>query len=241
MYVILSGIGYYLAGWFVERKQSLRAYGEVLLNSGLALGGAACLLATAQATPSVVIFTSVTAALFVLEAIRRRNVWLGFPASVVFFLAYFEALAQLNTTGPQYYSIAAGVLGVGMHYFLLRSNQKAAALCTGLVAQMIILSTTYYQLISTEKMLFFLLLFVQSLLLLGYGLFVRSRSFVFLPVLFVALTVLTVAFSLLRGLSTALIIGLTGLLLLFLGILGLLSRQKLMTATEQFGQRLSNW
>ncbi len=133
------------------------------------------------------------------------------------------------------------VLGVGMHYFLLRSNQKAAALCTGLVAQMIILSTTYYQLISTEKMLFFLLLFVQSLLLLGYGLFVRSRSFVFLPVLFVALTVLTATFSLLRGLSTALIIGLTGLLLLFLGILGLLSRQKLMNATEQFGQRLSNW
>ena len=89
--------------------------------------------------------------------------------------------------------------------------------------------------------MFFYLLFFQSLVVLVYGLYNCSRSFVGMPVAFSILTIVTVTFSLLRGLSTAILIGVTGLLLLGLATFALLLRERMQQAADRLGQRLSKW
>lgn len=230
-----------LAGWALESVAKQEKVGSVLVWSGLGTGSLVALSAYWMAGKAVVLAPALAGALFAVQALRKRNVWLGFPTGACFFIAYTIALRDLEITEPQYYSIGAAVLGLVMHFLLLRRGQALAAVLTGLAAQMILLSTTYIQLIQSEKILFFYLVFFQALILIVYGLVVRSRSFVIVPVVFVVVTVITVTFSLLKGLPTALLIGGTGLLLLSLGIVALLLRERVQQATERLGRHLSNW
>jgi hypothetical protein len=55
-----------------------------------------------------------------------------------------------------------------------------------------------------------------------------------LPIVFLVLGVVTVAFTVLSGLPTASIIGCTGLILLGLGILAFLLREHLVRATDRW-------
>jgi hypothetical protein len=150
-------------------------------------------------------------------------------------------LLELDLRQPQLYTIAAALLGILMHYLLIRTRNPAAALATGLLAQLILLSTTYIQMLDSQDFQFFFIIFFQALVLEIYGLVVRSRSFVLLPIVFLVLSVVTVAFTVLSGLPTVLIIGCTGLLLLGLGILALLLRERLARATDRWVGRLDNW
>ena len=234
-------LAFTLAGWAFESVAKQEKVGSVLVWSGLGTGSLVALSAYWMAGKAVVLTPALAGALFAVQALRKRNVWLGFPTGACFFIAYTIALRDLEITEPQYYSIGAAVLGLVMHTLLLRRGQALAAVLTGLAAQMILLSTTYIQLIQSEKILFFYIVFFQALILIAYGLFVRSRSFVIVPVVFVVVTVITVTFSLLKGVSTALLIGGTGLLLLALGIVALLLRERVQQATERLGRHLSNW
>jgi hypothetical protein len=209
--------------------------------SGLVLAGAIALTAPLEGGPAAVLGVAVAATLFVAEGFRLRNVWLGFPASLLYFLAYALALLELDLYQPQLFTIAAALLGILMHYLLIRTRNPAAALATGLLAQLILLSTTYIQMLDSQDFQFFFIIFFQALVLEIYGLVVRSRSFVLLPIVFLVLSVVTVAFTVLSGLPTVLIIGCTGLLLLGLGILALLLRERLARATDRWVGRLDNW
>ncbi|MCJ7566617.1 MAG: hypothetical protein MUO58_03655, partial [Anaerolineales bacterium] len=127
------------------------------------------------------------------------------------------------------------------HYLLVRGNNLIAAFLTGLVSQLILLSTTYVQMVSSDKLSFFFILFFQSLVMLIYGLVVRARSFIIVPIIFVLLSVITVAFSVLSGIPTAIIIGCTGFFLLLLGILSLALRKQMLDATDRLGEMLGGW
>jgi hypothetical protein len=104
-----------------------------------------------------------------------------------------------------------------------------------------LLGTSYIQMFSTEQILYFVVLFLQALVVLVYGLVVRSRSLVLAPIIFVVLGVITVALSVLAGIPALILIGCTGLLLLLLGIAALVMREKLLAATNRLGERLSGW
>jgi hypothetical protein len=231
--------------WFLGALLSLfrkdEHWSRLLRISGLALGTIGAFTAPFEGGALAVLGTTVIASLFVVEALRLGNVWLGIPANLLYLGAYFMALIELDVTEPQFYSIVAGLLGVGMQYLLLRSKQYAAAVITGLIAQLILLSTTYVQMVSSEKFTFFILLFVQSLLLLLYGILVRARSFVVTPIAFVVIGVITVAFNILSEIGQLLLIGCTGITLLALGVLALLLRERIANATAGFGERLGVW
>jgi len=80
-------------------------------------------------------------------------------------------------------------------------------------------------------------IFFQALAVLIYGLVVRSRSLVITPIIFVVLAVVSVVYSALKGISTVVLIGCTGLILLMLGILAVVMRERI----TKMGERLGDW
>jgi hypothetical protein len=232
---------YYLSGLVATWRGRLGNWAGVLRWSGLGLGTLVALSAPLQGGAGGVIGAALVATYFAIEAFRLRQVWLGLPANLLYLVAYFTLLVDLDVSQPQFYSIGAALLGFIMHYFLVRSGSKWAAFFTGLLSQVILLGTTYIQMFSTEQLLYFVVLFLQALVVLVYGLVVRSRSLVLAPIIFVVLGVITVALSLMAGIPALILIGCTGLLLLLLGIAALVMREKLLAVTNRLGERLSGW
>ena len=124
-----------------------------------------------------------------------------------------------------------------MHYLLVRSGSRTAAFITGMLSQLTLLSTTYFQMVSEEELIYFVVLFFQALVVLIYGIIIRSRSLVITPIIFLIVGVLTITFGLLEGLPTILLIGCTGVFLIAFGIGALLLREKVSGLRE----RLDDW
>lgn len=232
----LMGIAafYYVFGYLMRRGKRGSGWETTLLYSSLGLATLTSLSAPLQGGLDAAIPVAIGATLWAVEAFARRNVWLGFPANGLYLLAYFMILFELKVDEPQFYSMGAALLGVIMHYLLTRAGSKTGAFITGMVSQLVLLGTTYIQMLDTEKLSFFIVLFFQSLAVLTYGIIFRSRSLVFTPIFFVTLGVVTVVYSALKGISTVILIGCTGIILLLLGILAVLLRERLARLGEQF-------
>lgn len=235
--VIAIAVLYYAVG-FVLRRAGKAKWDNVLLFSGLGLGTITALLAPSQSGGiEKAIPIALAATLVAVEAYHLRNVWLAFPATVLYLISYYTLLVELNVDEPQYFSIGAALLGMLMHYLLIRANSRTGAFIMGTVSQLVLLGTSYIQLVSTSQVGFFLVLFFQSLVVIFYGLYMRSRSLVFAPIAIVALATLTILYSALQNLSLVIIIGVSGLILLTLGILAVLMREKITSFVERF----SDW
>lgn len=232
---------YYVGGLALTWLGRSGGWGMVLRLSGLGLGTVVALSAPIQGGASGVIGPALVATYFALEAFRLRQVWLGLPANLLYLVAYFTLLVEMDVSQPQFYSIGAALLGFIMHYFLGRSGSKWAAFITGLLSQFILLGASYIQMFSTDWTLYFFILFLQAIIVLVYGLVVRSRSLVLAPILFVVLGVITMALSALAGIPALILVGCTGFLLLLLGIAALVMREKLLAVTSRLGERLGGW
>ncbi len=233
---------YYGAGFFLRKRAGGQGWPFVLWSSGLGIGLLASCLAPfhAELYPSGLVVSippAITATIIAAEAFARRNVWLGFPANALYLLAYFLILIELQVEEPQFYSMATAGLGLLMHYLLTRAGSKTGAFVTGMVSQLVLLGATYIQFLSDEKLAFFVILFFQALAVLTYGIVIRSRSLVITPIIFAVLVVISVMYGLMQGIWTVVLIGCTGLLLLTLGILAVILRERLKQITERF----SDW
>jgi len=180
---------------------------------------------------------ALAATLWAVEAFRRRNVWLGLPANVLFLMAYFMILTTLRVEQPQFYSVGAAVLGMLMHHLLVRAGSRTGAFLMGMFSQLVLIGTSYIQFVDTEGIWYFVVMFLQSLAVLGYGIVIRSRSLVITPIILVAIGVVTVVFGALRGFSTVILVGMTGIALIGLGIAALLLRERITDLRDQ----LKNW
>lgn len=229
----------YGAGFWLRKRRGEGGWTTVLWSSGVGIGILASCLAPFHAGyyPNglvVAIPPALTATLVAAEAFARRNVWLGFPANALYLLAYFLILVELQVDEPQFYSIAAAALGLLMHYLLTRAGSQTGAFVTGMVSQLVLLGVTYIQFLSNEKLVFFAILFFQALAVLVYGIVIRSRSLVITPILFAVLAVVSVMYGLMQGIWAVALIGCTGLLLLTLGILAVVLRERIKQVTERF-------
>jgi uncharacterized membrane protein len=124
-----------------------------------------------------------------------------------------------------------------MHYLLTRSGSKLGAFIAGMISQIVLLGTSYIQFVSNEEFVYFGILFFQALVVLVYGIVIRSRSLVITPVVFVVLAVFTVLYGLMQGIGTILMIGCTGIILLGLGIFAVVMRDRL----KELGERFEDW
>ena len=235
--LIAIAVIYYSAG-FSLRRAKFAEWDRVLLFSGLGHGMIVALLAPFQPGGlEKAIPIAITATLFAVEAFALRNVWLAFPANSLYLISYFVLLIELKVDEPQYFSIGAALLGMFMHYLLVRANSKTGAFIMGMISQLVLLGTTYIQMVSTSELSFFFVLFAQSLVVLAYGIIMRSRSLVIAPIGFAVLGVVTVLYSALKDLSLVVIIGVTGIILLGLGIFAVIMRERITMLAEQF----SDW
>jgi hypothetical protein len=235
--LILLAVFYYAIGFVLRRAQKAKGWDITLLNSGLALGVLTSIGAPFQGGLEASIPIAIAATLFAVEAFVLRKVWWALPANLLYLLSYFVLLRELNVDEPQYYSIGAAILGMLMHYLLTRAGSKTGAFLMGMLSQLVLLGTTYIQMVSTSELRFFFVLFAQSLLVLIYGLIQRSRSLVVTPVAFAVLGVSTVVYSALKGLSSVILVGCTGIILLLLGIAAVLLRERI----TRLGEQLSDW
>jgi hypothetical protein len=124
-----------------------------------------------------------------------------------------------------------------MHYLLVRSGSSAGAFLTGMASQLVLLGTTYIQMTATQDLSFFVALFFQSLVVMLYGIVIRSRSLTFTPIGFVVLGVATVVLSILKGISMVIMIGCTGVVMILLGTLAVVMRERL----TKIGNYMSDW
>ena len=235
--LIVLAILYYASGYLLRRNQNAKGWGEMLLYSGLGLGVLTSFGAPLQGGLDASIPVAIIATLFAAEAFALRNVWWALPANAFYLMSYFMILFELNVNEPQYYSIGAALLGMLMHFLLTRAGSKTGAFIAGMLSQLVLLGTTYIQMVSTNKLSFFFVLFVQSMIVLIYGLIQRSRSLVITPIAFAVLGVITVIYSALKGLGPVILIGSTGVLLLVAGIVAVLMRERI----TRLGEQLSEW
>lgn len=226
---------YYLTGFFLRRAGQAKGWSETLLFSGLGLGTLVALAAPSQSGGvEKAIPIAIAATFYAAEAFARKNVWLGFPANILYLLAYFGILNELNVDEPQFFTVGAAALGLLQHYLLRRAGQKPAAFITGLVSQLVLLGASYIQMVDTGELKYFFLLFFQALAVLAYGIVTRSRSLVFAPIGFAALAVITVLYNALKDLTLVFVIGIAGLILLALGILAVVMRERITNLAERF-------
>lgn len=234
--LIAVAVGYYLASLLLGLFSA--NWSRVLRFSAIGLGTLTGLSAPFEGSEALAsIPVAIAASLWAVEAFRRRNVWLGFPTNGLYLLSYFMLLASLEVTQAQYYSAGAALLGLLMHYLLTRAGSDKGAFVTGMISQLVLLGTTYIQMVSTEELGYFAALFFQALVVLVYGLVIRSRSLVGLPIFMLVLGVSTIVLFILRGLSTVILIGCTGIVMIIVATLAVVLRERL----AQVGERLSNW
>lgn len=227
---------FYAAGFLLRRADKAKGWDAMFLFSGLGLGTFTALLAPfTTGGPENAIPIAAAATIYAAEAFARKNVWLGFPANILYLIAWFTLLNKLNVEEPQFYSVGAAALGLLQHYLLRRAGSKTASFITGLVSQLVLLGTSYIQMVDTGELKYFFLLFFQSLAVLAYGVVVRSRSLVIAPISFAVLAVLTILYNALKDLSLVFIIGITGIILLTLGILAVVMRERITAWAERFG------
>jgi hypothetical protein len=225
---------YYAAGFVLRRGANAQGWSQMLLYSGLGLGVINSISAPLRIGLDAAIPVALAATLFAVEAFDRRNIWLGFPANILYFESYFLILTWLDVRQPQFFSVGAAALGMLMHYLLTRAGSKTGAFIMGSASQLVLLGTTYIQMVAELNLSFFFVLFFQSLAVLAYGIVMRSRSLVIAPISFTVLGVLTVIFYALKNLSLVVIIGATGIALLLLGILAAVMRERIATLVERF-------
>ncbi len=235
--VIFIAMIYYAIGFFLRLIKRAAGWDETLLYSGLGWGIIVSIAAPILGGLDTAIPVAIAATLWAVEAFARRNVWLGFPANGFYLLAYFIILFELKVDQPQFFSMGAAALGLLQHYLLTRAGSKTGAFIMGMVSQLTLLGTTYIQMVNTEQLIYFVVLFFQSLAVLVYGLVIRSRSLTFTPIALVVLGVITVLYTALKGLNTVILIGCTGVILLTLGIVAVLMRERITKLSE----RLSDW
>ena len=235
--IIALAVIYYGLGYWLRRNQASRGWSEVFSYSGLGLGALDSFAAPLQGGLDAAIPVAITATLFAAEAFALRNVWWALPANAFYLMSYFMILLELHVDEPQYYSVGAALLGMVMHFLLTRAGSKTGTFIAGMLSQLVLLGTTYIQMVSTEKLSFFFVLFIQSMIVLIYGLIQRSRSLVITPIVFAVLGVMTVVYSALKGLGPVILIGSTGVVLLMAGIVAVLMRERI----TRIGEQLSEW
>ncbi|HCR70678.1 MAG TPA: hypothetical protein DIW23_04465 [Anaerolineae bacterium] len=235
--VILIALVYYAIGFALRSLNRFKGWDSTLLYSGLGLGVFVSIASPLIGGVDAAIPVAVAATLWAVEAFSKKNAWLAFPANGLYLMSYFILLNELNVQEIQFFSIGAALIGLIQHYLLTRSNSKSGAFVMGMLSQLVLLGTTYLEMINKNELSYFFLLFLQSLAVLIYGLVIRSRSLTFFPIGFVILGVITVVYSALKDVGAIFLIGCTGILLLGLGILAVLLRERI----AKLGEKLSDW
>jgi hypothetical protein len=241
--VIFLAMAYYAAGFVLRLIKRATGWDTTLLFSGLGVGVVVSIAAPILGGLDAAIPVAFAATLWAVEAFWRKNVWLGFPANGLYLLAYFIILIELKVDQPQFFSMGAALLGMIQHYLLTRAGSKTGTFIMGMLSQLTLLGTTYIQMVSngSEGLIYFVVLFLQSLAVLVYGVIIRSRSLTFTPILFSVVGVLSVlyivVYDLLDAFTTILMVGCTGIILIGLGILAVLMRERI----TKLGERLSDW
>lgn len=235
--VVMIAFVYYAIGFVLRSLNRLKGWDSTLLYSGLGLGVFVSLASPILGGLDASIPVAVAATLWAVEAFSKKNAWLALPSNVLYVMSYFILLNELDVQEVQFFSIGAALMGLIQHYLLTRSGSKGGAFVMGMLSQFVLLGTTYFEMIGKNQFAYFLLLFLQSLAVLIYGLVIRSRSLTFFPIGFVVLGVFTVAYSALREIGAIFLIGCTGIVLLGLGILAVLLRERI----AKLGEKLSDW
>lgn len=231
-------IFYYVIGFVLRRASQAKGWDRMLLFSGLGLGAWVAVASPFQdGGLEKAIPVAIAATFYAAEAFARRNVWLGFPANALYLASYFVLLNELNVHERQFYSVGAAALGLFQHYLLTRARHKTTAFITGLVSQLVLLGVTYVQMVDTGELNYFFVLFFQALAVLAYGIVIRSRSLVIAPIGFFILAILTILYNSVKDLAPVLIIGITGLIMIGLGILAVVMRERITDMAERF----SDW
>ncbi len=224
--------GYY--AWAQWKGPSGGSWASTLRAAAAALGAAAVAYGYEQGGLQPVLPLASGAVLVTLEAIRQRNIWLGYPAALLYLLAYFQILSWAGAQNVQLYTAGAAAAGLVMHYLLRQYHFERAAWLTGALAQLTLLGVAWQQMLQHEQLWYFIVLLLEALLTLGYGVLMRSRSLTSLATLFLLLGGLTILRGWLQGLGVVVVLGAVGLALLALGVYGVQQR-------ERWQRLLSQW
>ncbi len=241
--VIVLALAYYKVSLLLRMFHRVTGWEKTLLYSGLGLGVIVSAAAPTLGGLDSAIPVSIAATLWAVEALWRKNAWLAFPANGLYLLAYFIILIELKVDQPQFFSMGAALLGIIQHYLLTRAGSKTGTFIMGMLSQLTLLGTTYIQMVGngSQGLIYFAALFFQAIAVLVYGVIIRSRSLTITPIAFLVISVLSViyilVYDLLDVITTIVMVGCSGGILLALGISAVIMRERI----TKLGEKLSDW
>ena len=238
---LLLSLAYFIPGHLFLFLKKSNPWVKMLRTSGLILALLTAFSSPLQGGPAAIVTLALAAVMFTLEAYRQNNINLAVPADLLYIGAYFMVLSELKVDQPQFYSVGAALLGMIMHYLLVKRESGLGAFIAGMISQLVLLSTTYIQIISTGEGFYFFMLIFQALVVIGYGLVVHSRSLLFTPIGFIVIAVLTVVFNALDPDLIILFLCCGGFLFLILGIIAALMRDKLLSTRDKLKEKITRW
>jgi hypothetical protein len=198
----------------------------------------------ASQTLATAVALGFTGALYLAIAYRGRRYSLGYMAMAMLQIAWVLLLLDRDVSQPQLYAIPAGLYFVIIGELERRRGRNAFAnyLCAFGLA--VIFLTSFIQSLDTDTGLpYFVLLLIESLLVVGYGVFMQEKvpffaglSAAFLNVIGQLILLATVS-DVLRWIV---ILG-TGLLLVSLAILVERRREEIASQIGEWRTALSTW
>lgn len=228
-------------GWYVAHR--LSAGGWALVGPILALINLAVPLADFLGSGELVglvlnhaygpagLAIALCGAALAADAITTLRRPTGYSASAFIALATLMGIARITPDNPQAYAVPVGLYLLALSIYVayerdLGPVRMPAANALLSSAVVVILGTTFLQSLLHPWRYIFLGL-MEGLLLLGVTAFLRRRYGVALAVGFLTLTAFRAVFDVARALPNWVTIGLIGLVLLGLGVLVLLRRDRL--------------
>ncbi|MGB3716912.1 MAG: hypothetical protein WA996_21030 [Candidatus Promineifilaceae bacterium] len=198
----------------------------------------------ASQTLATAVAMGFTGALYLAIAYRGRRYSLGYVAMAMLQIAWVLLLLDRDVNQPQFYAIPAGLYFVIIGELERRRGRNAFANYLSAFGLAVIFLTSFIQSLDTDTGLpYFVLLLIESLLAVGYGVFMQEKvpffaglSAAFLNVIG-QLILLTTVSDVLRWIV---ILG-TGLLLVSLAILVERRREEIATQIGEWRTALSTW
>jgi len=232
--------------WLLRRDPLVELYAKPLRLAGLGLMAipllASVVLLVRGESPMLLVATFAIAGLaYGADGTLRRVVWLAYLGIAALVVVIWGGLMALKVTEPQAYAFPAGLtlLGIGWHERRQgRSLPYQGCLVPGLV---VLMGSAFVQSLGQGHWPYALLLLAESLVAIGWGVRLHLRRCVQvggLALLANGIAQLGPAFV---GLSGWIQLGLTGAILLGVGILALVKREEILATRQRLTQEWGQW
>jgi len=245
---IAAGAGFLIIGstWLMKNWKIKEIYSESLLWGGLSslavplIGVLTLIVSSGTYLPAVVVF-AIIGMVTILDGFIRDVTYLKYTGGLSFVFMIWTLLGFYQITELQAYIIPLGALLLGAGWYeKVRYNGRLYRLFT-ILGCLLLLGTAFYQSIPQGAWKYALLVGIESLAAIIWGIKNQTRGYVRLGGIALIANSLTQFIPSFLEWSRWMQIGLTGTLLLGMGLVALFMRERLLETRKKLTTEWQSW